>query len=121
MLDHIAITVGDFDGAKRFYASALQPLGYSLVMEFPGVAGFATGENGPDFWLYEGEARSTVHVAFRSRDRATVDAFHRAALEAGGTDNGAPGLRPQYHEHYYGAYVRDASGHNIEAVCHSAE
>ena len=121
MLDHVAVTVRELEDAKRFYAAALAPLGYSLAMEFPGVAGFANPEGKPDFWLHEGEATSPTHVAFRSPDRETVDAFHRAALEAGGVDNGAPGLRPQYHEHYYGAYVYDASGHNIEAVCNAPQ
>jgi catechol 2,3-dioxygenase-like lactoylglutathione lyase family enzyme len=121
VLDHVAITVSDLDVAKQFYSRALEPLEYSLAMEFPGVAGFKTPEGGPDFWLYEGENPTPVHVAFRAADRATVDAFHGEALKAGGVDNGAPGLRPQYHEHYYGAYVRDASGHNIEAVSHVSD
>jgi catechol 2,3-dioxygenase-like lactoylglutathione lyase family enzyme len=118
MLDHVAVTVPDLEAAKAFYSSALQPLGYTLAMEFPGAAGFASPEGIPDFWLYEGAAPTPAHVAFRSPDRDTVDAFHQAALEAGGTDNGAPGIR-EYHEHYYAAYVRDAAGHNVEAVCHS--
>lgn len=127
MIDHIGFPISDYEKSKAFYAKALAPLGYSLVMEVSGdindggfpAAGF--GANGkPDFWIGgEGGLSKPLHVAMLAKDRATVDAFHRAALEAGGKDNGAPGLRPHYHKDYYGAFVLDPDGHNIEAVCHA--
>lgn len=125
MIDHTGVTVSDFGRSKRFYEQALAPLGYSLLMELPAavtghtdVAGFGEAPK-PDFWISRGVPNTPpVHVAFRVTSRAQVDAFHRAALAAGGTDNGAPGLRPHYHAHYYGAFVRDPDGHNIEVVCH---
>jgi catechol 2,3-dioxygenase-like lactoylglutathione lyase family enzyme len=121
MIDHISVEVADYTRSKAFYAQALLPLGYELAMEFGGnVAGFAA-QGKPDFWLIEGTPSGTTHIAFASPDRATVDAFHAAALSAGGTDNGAPGLRPQYHEHYYGAYAHDPDGNNVEAVSHLPE
>jgi catechol 2,3-dioxygenase-like lactoylglutathione lyase family enzyme len=119
-LDHIGVNVSDLARSKAFYAGALGPLGYELIMEFEGVAGFGA-KGKPDFWIHEGAPRAPIHVAFASPDRATVDAFHAAALAAAGADNGQPGLRPHYHEHYYGAYVHDPDGNNVEAVCHSPE
>ena len=121
MIDHVTANVSDLESAKRFYEQALAPLGYTLKMEFPGAAGFGGGAGIPDFWLGSSESRGATHVAFSAPDRATVDRFYEAATTAGGADNGAPGLRPQYHETYYAAYVHDADGNNIEAVCHSAE
>jgi catechol 2,3-dioxygenase-like lactoylglutathione lyase family enzyme len=122
MLDHVNANVSDVDRAKEFYAKALEPLGYSLRAEFPGGAGFGTGEGTvPDFWISSNEERGSTHVAFSAKDRATVDAFHNAAVAAGGSDNGAPGVRSHYHENYYGAFVHDADGNNIEAVCHRPE
>lgn len=120
-LDHVGFSVKDFAASRAFYKAALAPLGMSVVMEGPGWAGF--GEPGkPEFWLGASATTSTrVHVAFRAADRAQVRAFYAAAIAAGGKDNGAPGLRPDYHEHYYGAFVLDPDGHNIEAVCHRAE
>jgi catechol 2,3-dioxygenase-like lactoylglutathione lyase family enzyme len=125
MLDHIGFPVSDYARSKAFYEKALAPLGYSLVMEVAQTAndhpaaGF--GANGkPDFWIGgEGGLNKPIHIAITTQDRAAVDAFYRAALAAGGKDNGAPGLRPQYHPNYYGAFVLDPDGHNIEAVCHS--
>ncbi|HVN87619.1 MAG TPA: VOC family protein [Candidatus Binatia bacterium] len=117
MLDHITLHVADLDRSKRFYAAALAPLGYTVMMEFPGVAGLGA-DGKPDFWLGQGQATHSLHIAFAAEDRAIVDAFHRAATAAGGRDNGAPGLRPQYHHNYYGAFVFDPDGNNIEAVCH---
>jgi catechol 2,3-dioxygenase-like lactoylglutathione lyase family enzyme len=118
MLDHIIISVADYPASRAFYEKALAPLGYHVVMEMQGAAGFGILEK-PDFFIRQGEAVApTIHLAFTSRDRETVDAFHAAALEAGGKDNGAPGLRPDYHPNYYGAFVFDPDGHNIEAVCH---
>jgi catechol 2,3-dioxygenase-like lactoylglutathione lyase family enzyme len=120
MLDHIGLSVSDLDRSKAFYTDALRPLGYEVVMEFDGVAGFGA-KGKPDFWIAEGEPRTPIHVAFASPDRATVDTFHEAALAAGGNDNGGPGLRPHYHEHYYGAFAHDPDGNNVEAVCHLPE
>lgn len=127
MIDHIGIKVVDFDRAKAFYDQAMAPLGASLMMmvpaEFTGgrkVGGY--GRDRPVYWLSEGETVSDAkHVAFTARSRAEVDAFHAAALAAGGRDNGAPGLRPHYHPDYYGAFVFDPDGNNIEAVCHKPE
>jgi catechol 2,3-dioxygenase-like lactoylglutathione lyase family enzyme len=121
MLDHVTANVSDFDWAKDFYGKALAPLGYSLKAEFPGAAGFGDGEGIPDFWISSTEGRGSTHIAFSAKDRATVDAFYEAATSAGGNDNGAPGLRQHYHEHYYAAFVHDADGNNIEAVCHRPE
>jgi catechol 2,3-dioxygenase-like lactoylglutathione lyase family enzyme len=120
VIDHVGIDVSDIDSAKVFYEQALAPLGYTKLREFPEAVGF--GEQGkPDFWIARRGHPGTSHVAILSPDRASVDAFHEAALAAGGRDNGAPGLRPQYHETYYGAYVLDPEGNNVEAVCHSPE
>jgi catechol 2,3-dioxygenase-like lactoylglutathione lyase family enzyme len=125
VIDHTSLNVGDFERSKAFYEKALAPIGYTLIMEVPadvnpgGVAAAGFGEKGkPDFWIGFGNPGSPVHVAFCVDSRAAVDAFHQAALAAGGTDNGAPGLRPMYHPNYYGAFVRDPDGHNIEAVFH---
>jgi catechol 2,3-dioxygenase-like lactoylglutathione lyase family enzyme len=120
MLDHVGMKVSNLDDARAFYREALAPLGYALVYEGHGWAGF--GADGmPDFWIAEERATSPrVHVAFRAADRTTVDAFHAAALAAGGRDHGSPGLRPEYHKDYYGAFVLDPDGNNIEAVCHTA-
>jgi catechol 2,3-dioxygenase-like lactoylglutathione lyase family enzyme len=119
MIDHVTANVDDLDAAKAFYAEALAPLGYSIQMELEGAAaGFGTGAGIPAFWISNREGRGATHVAFAAPDRAAVDAFHSAALGAGGTDNGAPGLRPELHENYYAAFVHDAYGNNVEAVCH---
>jgi catechol 2,3-dioxygenase-like lactoylglutathione lyase family enzyme len=120
ILDHIGIGVSDLDRSVAFYEKALAPLGITLVKKYDGqAAGF--GVNGkPDFWIGAGGTKSGVHVAFRTSSRAVVRAFYEAALAAGATDNGPPGPRPMYHENYYGAFVRDPDGHNIEAVCHEA-
>jgi catechol 2,3-dioxygenase-like lactoylglutathione lyase family enzyme len=121
MLDHVSLRVGDYARSKTFFTDALRPLGYELVMEFDGaVAGFGAGGK-PDFWIAEGDPSAPIHVAFASPDRATVDAFHSAAVAAGGNDNGPPGLRPHYHEHYYAAFAHDPDGNNLEAVCHTPE
>jgi catechol 2,3-dioxygenase-like lactoylglutathione lyase family enzyme len=121
MIDHVTANVGDFAQAKGFYQQALAPLGYSLQMEFEGAAGFGTGEGIPDFWIGSSEERGATHVAFSAAERAAVDAFYEAATTAGGKDNGPPGVRAHYHESYYAAYVHDADGNNIEAVCHKPE
>jgi len=121
MIDHVTANVSDFDQAKSFYSQALAPLGYSLQAEFPGAAGFGTGEGIPDFWIGSSAERGATHIALSAKDRAAVDAFFEAATGAGGRDNGAPGLRAHYHENYYAAFVHDADGNNIEAVCHLPE
>jgi catechol 2,3-dioxygenase-like lactoylglutathione lyase family enzyme len=116
LIDHMVIRVSDLEQSQAFYEKALKPLGYEVLMSFPGVVGM--GQAGkPDFWLREGQPGDAAHVAFAT-DRPTVDAFHAAALEAGGADNGGPGVREIYHPHYYGAFVLDPDGHNIEAVSH---
>ena len=135
MLDHISLRVADYERSKKFYEAALAPLGYTFAMETNSGAGFRK-EFIPDFWIKQGEPGNagagaepqvpgcggpSVHVAFASDNRSTVDAFYRAALAAGARDNGAPGLRPNYHSNYYGAFVLDPDGYNIEAVCHKAE
>jgi catechol 2,3-dioxygenase-like lactoylglutathione lyase family enzyme len=119
MIDHIKLHVADAERSKAFYAAALAPLGYRVVMEpVPGrVVGMGT--RFPDFWLAQSDAPTVAHVALRADDRAAVDAFHAAALAAGGRDNGGPGLRPQYHPGYYGAFVFDPDGNNVEAVHHT--
>lgn len=127
MIDHTGVAVGDYQKSKKFYADALAAIGYQLIVEFPAsvtgtedVAGFGEGGK-PDFWVVSGTPnKPPVHVAFRVGSRTMVDAFYKAAIAAGGTDNGQPGLRPHYHPNYYGAFVRDPDGHNIEAVCHEA-
>ena len=125
MIDHIGFPVSDYKRSKDFYAKALAPLGYVLVMEVHQTgnehlaAGFGRDAK-PDFWIGgEGDLQGVLHVAFTADDRATVDAFYHAAIAAGGADNGTPGLREHYHPTYYGAFVRDPDGHNIEAVCHA--
>jgi catechol 2,3-dioxygenase-like lactoylglutathione lyase family enzyme len=124
MIDHIGLSVGDYQASKAFYLAALGPLGYGLVMEIA-EAGPAAGLGAagkPDLWIAGGGATTPrTHIAFRARDRATVRAFYEAARAAGGRDNGAPGLRPAYHPNYYGAFVLDPDGHNLEAVCHDPE
>ncbi|MEW6637871.1 MAG: VOC family protein [Actinomycetota bacterium] len=121
MLDHVTVPVSDLVRSRQFYERALSPLGYEVLREFGGpVVGFGR-EGKPDFWLRQDDGVASVHVAFASPDRATVDAFHAAALAAGGRDNGGPGLRPEYHPTYYGAFVLDPDGHNIEAVRHGPE
>jgi len=126
MIDHIGVGVSDFARGKRFYAAAPKPIGYTLLMELPAavtgsadVAGFGEAPK-PDFWTAGGTPNQpALHVAFRAVTRGMVDAFHAAALAAGGCDNGAPGGRAHYHPDYYGAFVLDPDGHNIEAVCHA--
>jgi catechol 2,3-dioxygenase-like lactoylglutathione lyase family enzyme len=127
MLDHIGYPVSDFKKSKTFYSKALEPLGIKILMEVTKEmtgsdehVGF--GDTFPDFWIGTGKTATTgTHVAFKAKDRATVDAFYKAALAAGGTENGKPGLRPHYHEHYYGAFILDPDGNNVEAVCHTPE
>jgi catechol 2,3-dioxygenase-like lactoylglutathione lyase family enzyme len=116
MIDHAAVNVTDLDAAKAFYSKALEPLGYSLMFEVGEFLGFADGA-APNFGVVRRDPVGGGHVAFKCAKRADVDAFYAAATAAGGSDNGPPGLRPHYHESYYAAYVQDADGNNIEAVC----
>jgi catechol 2,3-dioxygenase-like lactoylglutathione lyase family enzyme len=121
MIDHVTLNVRDLEACKAFYTAALRPLGYELATEYPGGCGWRAGGKADFFLAERGEPSAPVHVALVSPDRQTVDAFHQAAIAAGGRDNGPPGLRRVYHDHYYGAYVFDPEGNNIEAVTHQAE
>lgn len=127
MFDHLGLTVADPRRSRDFYAQLLLPLGYGLQKEVTrdqtgGYEGVAFGPpQRPLFWLGSGEAPAAgAHVAFSARTREQVDAFHAAGLAAGGRDNGAPGVRAHYHPNYYGAFVIDPDGNNVEAVCHAA-
>jgi catechol 2,3-dioxygenase-like lactoylglutathione lyase family enzyme len=120
MFDHVGFHVRNVATSRAFYLAALAPLGVGVAMEGPYGVGLGRGGK-PSLWLSQGEPPvSPLHIAFIARNRTEVDAFHAAALAAGGKDNGAPGLRPHYHPNYYGAFAIDPDGHNIEAVCHSA-
>ena len=126
MIDHITIGVSDFKQSTLFYDRALAPLGVKRLYDVPlehtdGIQVTGYGDDRPWFWLSEENAiRGLLHIAFLADSRVAVEAFHNAALLAGGTDNGLPGLRPHYHSDYFGAFVIDPDGHNIEAVCHMA-
>jgi catechol 2,3-dioxygenase-like lactoylglutathione lyase family enzyme len=121
MFDHIGFGVTDYEVSKAFFLTALEPLGIGIVME--GEHGLGIGPKGkPALWLYQSDGKpAPLHLAFTAENRKQVQAFHAAALKAGGKDNGAPGLRPHYHPNYYGAFVIGPDGHNVEAVCHKAE
>jgi catechol 2,3-dioxygenase-like lactoylglutathione lyase family enzyme len=123
-IDHVGWQVADYDLTVKFYTAALKPLGWKKQMEFKWDGGQTAGFGPPGkpfLWLSTGgKTAPHIHFAFAAPDRAAVDAFHKAALKAGGKDNGAPGLRPEYHENYYAAFVLDPDGHNIEAVIHTA-
>jgi catechol 2,3-dioxygenase-like lactoylglutathione lyase family enzyme len=124
MIDHTGIRVSDLALSKAFYRQTLGTLGYSVSAEIEGAVGFGAprgseDDPGGDFWLIEGEPHvPRTHIAFRAASEAQVKSFHATALDAGGTDNGAPGLRPKYHRRYYAAFVLDPDGYNIEAVFH---
>ncbi len=128
MIDHVSITVGDLERATRFYDAVMTVLGHPCVRRTPQGLGYGR-RNRPDddghsymsVLLGDGVVADRRHWAFRAPSRAAVDAFHAAAVAAGGRDDGPPGLRPQYHEHYYAAFVLDPDGNRIEAVCHRAE
>ena len=122
MLDHVTIGVSDLEQSKQFYDSALQPLGIArLYAETDRFAGYGVRPKA-FFWIgSRGAIKTGAHIAFTANDRATVDRFFEAAIAAGGKDNGAPGIRPHYHANYYGAFVLDPDGHNIEAVCHAPQ
>jgi catechol 2,3-dioxygenase-like lactoylglutathione lyase family enzyme len=127
ILDHISISVSDYERSKAFYLQALEPLGMGLAMEYGRSAGFGRGRK-PELWIsgqkasFQSDAQlrviTPVHVALRASSREEVEAFHRAAIAAGARDFGAPGLRPEYHANYFGAFVLDPDGHNLEAVWH---
>jgi catechol 2,3-dioxygenase-like lactoylglutathione lyase family enzyme len=117
MIDHLTVRVRDYEKAKAFYAAALRPLGYELVMEFDRTCGLGAGGK-PDLWLTADPDARPMHFALVARDRKAVDAFYAAAIGAGAKDNGKPGIRKDYHPGYYAAFVLDATGHNVEAVCH---
>ena len=128
MIDHTGVAVSDYAKSKAFYTQALAAIGYTLLAEFPAsvtgsvdVAGFGEAPK-PDFWLHgAGEPGPGRHYAFTARSRAAVDAFYAAAMANGGRDNGKPGIRAHYHPNYYGAFVLDPDGNNVEAVCHGPE
>jgi catechol 2,3-dioxygenase-like lactoylglutathione lyase family enzyme len=127
MIDHTGVQVSNPEKSRLFYEKSLAPLGYKLMMEIPKeytdglvVLGFGVPPK-PDFWLSQGTPQKPhVHIAFRAETRQQVDEFYKAALANGGKDNGGPGLRPHYHKDYYGAFVWDPDGHNIEACCHES-
>ena len=129
ILDHVTLIVKDYARSREFYEKALAPLGITAIMEFGKACGFGRDKK-PDFWIGEGATSfqkpehlapiTPAHVCFVARSRAEVDAFHQAALAAGGRDNGAPGIRKEYHPNYYGAFVLDPDGHNVEACIHTA-
>jgi catechol 2,3-dioxygenase-like lactoylglutathione lyase family enzyme len=122
MIDHLGINGADLDAAKRFYDTVLGTLGYRRLMDFGTAIGY--GKETPDFWLSHYDdmpANREVHIAFQAADAATVEAFHEAATSLGAESLHAPRLWPEYHERYFGAFVRDPDGNNVEAVCHHAE
>jgi catechol 2,3-dioxygenase-like lactoylglutathione lyase family enzyme len=128
MIAHIGLIVSDIERSKKFYTAALTPIGYQMIREYgvtPTRAAASAGFGEPpraDLWIYQGDpGLATTHIAVQVNQRALVDAFYRAALAAGGKDNGKPGVRPQYSAHYYGGFVLDPDGYNIEAVCREAE
>lgn len=119
MLDHVVLNVADAEASKEFFTTALAPLGIEVLSDHPGFCGMGR-EGMAFFWLAQREPVSQgTHVAFSAIDRSTVDAFFEEAIAAGGSDNGPPGIRDAYHPHYYGAFVLDPDGNNIEAVCHA--
>ena len=120
MIAHTTLLVSNYAKSKAFYTSVLATLGYRQNMEYGESAGFNDGKN-TDFWISAEKKMVPIHLAFQARNRNQVKAFHKAALAAGGKDNGGPGLRPHYHANYYGAFVFDPDGNNVEAVCHAPE
>ncbi len=122
MIDHVGFKVSDFAKSKKFYEAALKCIGYAVIMgdDAQKYAGFG-GKDGPDFWIVGGTVGAPAHVALRADNRAAVGKFHADALAAGGRDNGKPGPRPEYTPTYYGAFVLDPDGNNVEVVCHAAQ
>jgi len=121
MIDHLGLEVRDYLRSKDFYLVALAPLGIEQLLEFEGRIGGFGRDGKPFFWIRQGEPAAGIHVAFSAPDSDAVDAFYAAALGAGGEDNGEPGLRTHYHPGYYGAYVLDPDGNNVEAVNHGTD
>ena len=122
MFDHVVFAVSDYAGSKAFFVKALEPLGVVVVSEGPLGVELCRPDSKSSLCIRRVEQKSThLHLAFIAENRQQVDDFHRVALAAGGKDNGAPGLRPQYHANYYAAFVIGPDGHNIEAVCHEPE
>ena len=123
MFDHVKFGVTDFAASKAFFLKALEPLGVEVVAEGPPAYGVELSPKGKaSLCLFQTQEKPAhLHLALRAANRAQVDAFHRAALAAGGKDNGGPGLRPKYHANYYAAFVIDPDGHNVELVCHAPE
>jgi len=121
VFDHIGIGASNLEASKTFFVKALAPLGVTVVMEVPDGVGLGR-DHKPSFWLSASTVKcGPLHLAFTAETRSQVDDFYRRAMAAGGRDNGPPGLRPQYHAHYYGAFVIGPDGHNVEAVCHRPE
>jgi catechol 2,3-dioxygenase-like lactoylglutathione lyase family enzyme len=119
MIDHVSVRVQDFSRLLAFYREALAPIGYQVLMEYPGAVGLGA-DGKPDLWIMQTDKPlNPTHVALGTASRARIDAFHAAALAAGATDNGQPGLRADYHPFYYAAFVHDPEGNNIEVVCHT--
>jgi catechol 2,3-dioxygenase-like lactoylglutathione lyase family enzyme len=119
MIDHVSVRVQDFPKLLTFYREALAPIGYQVVMEYPGAVGLGA-DGKPDLWLMQtDQTLNPTHVALHSHTREPIDAFYAAGIAAGGTDNGPPGLRLDYHPTYYAAFVKDPEGNNIEVVCHA--
>jgi len=127
MLDHVSLGTANLARARKFYDAALKPLGYKMVLPVPGYGyGYGGAKGDAKFWIglplakrRKPRASAGTHVAFLAENRKSVDAFYKAAIRAGAKDNGKPGLRPEYHANYYGAFVFDPDGNNIEAVCHA--
>lgn len=123
IIDHIGLTVSHYENSKQFYLQILKPLGIVLLMEVDGYAGFGVEDPAnsiPSFWIHQGDMLTQhTHIAFSANSRDKVDQFYKEAILAGGRDNGKPGLRPNYHSNYYGTFVIDLDGNNIEAVCHT--
>jgi catechol 2,3-dioxygenase-like lactoylglutathione lyase family enzyme len=123
MIAHVGILVSDIEKSKKFYTEALKPIGYQMLREYgvtatrPAASGGFGEPPRADLWIYQGTPSTAVHIAFQVSTRTLVDAFYQAAIAAGGKDNGKPGIRPQYNPNYYGAFVLDPDGNNIEAVC----
>src|ERR1700752_4525902 len=129
MFDHISLGIANLNRARKFYDKALKPLGVKMVVSVPGYGfGYGQTKDAPKFWIGPPSAKrrkpkacAGSHVAFLAANRKSVDAFYKAAIKAGGKDNGTPGLRPEYHANYYGAFVFDPEGHASEACCHNTE